>query len=44
MVLKVIGHLAKVVRQTLEVDRFGRGTPAEMIVRLLVVSHLDPEV
>ena len=43
MMLKVVGHLAKIVRQAFKVNRSRGGGPAEVIVRLLIVGHFDPE-
>lgn len=42
--LKVVGHLPKVVGQALKIDRSRGRAPAEVVMRLLVVGHLDPEI
>ena len=44
MMLKVIHHLAEVVREPVKVDVLRDGTPSEVEVRLLVVGHLGPQV
>ena len=44
MMLKVIHHLSKVMRKSLEIDRSGYWRPPEVIMGLLVVAHFDPEV
>lgn len=44
VVLEMVYHLPKVVRQAIEVDRTGYGTPTEVIVGLLIVGHFRPVV
>ena len=44
VILVMVDHLDKVMRQSIKVDLFGAWTPSEVIMRNLVVTKLLPKV